>query len=181
MNIIETELKGLLIIEPQVFEDERGYFFESFNVEKWKELRGDVPDFVQDNESMSQRGVLRGLHFQKPPFAQGKLVRVTQGSVLDVAVDLRTDSITYGQHHIVVLSAQNKRLFYVPPGFAHGFVALEDNTQFNYKCTNYYNKESEGCINWEDTTLNIDWGVKDPIISEKDKTCEDFVSFVSPF
>lgn len=181
MNIIETELKGLLIVEPQVFEDERGYFFESFNAQKWKNLVGEVPAFVQDNESMSQKGVLRGLHFQKPPFAQGKLVRVTQGSVLDVAVDLRKDSPTYGKHHKVVLSADNKRLFYIPEGFAHGFVALEDNTQFNYKCTNYYNKESEGCINWKDETLSIDWGVEKPIISEKDQLCQDFVNFASPF
>lgn len=181
MKYIKTEIEGLLLIEPRVFEDQRGYFFESFNAQSWQEFTDEAPTFVQDNESMSQKGVLRGLHFQKPPFAQGKLVRVTQGAVLDVAVDLRKGSPTYGQHHKVLLSAQNKLLFYIPPGFAHGFVALEDNTQFNYKCTNYYNKESEGCINWKDQTLNIDWGVIDPIISEKDQICEDFISFVTPF
>ncbi|WP_107038456.1 dTDP-4-dehydrorhamnose 3,5-epimerase [Brumimicrobium mesophilum] len=181
MKIIETGIEGLIGIETRVFGDERGYFFESFNEKTWKENVGDLPNFVQDNESMSHKGVLRGLHFQKTPHSQGKLVRVIQGSVLDVAVDLRKDSPTYGQHYKMILSGENKQQFYVPEGFAHGFLTLEDNTIFSYKCTNLYNQESEGGLMWNDPKLNIDWGIDHPILSEKDRFYQDFINFVSPF
>ena len=138
-------------------------------------------DFVQDNESISKKNVLRGLHFQIPPFAQGKLVRVVSGSVLDVAVDLRKGSPTYGKHEIVELSADNKRQFWIPPGFAHGFLSLEENTVFNYKCSNYYSPVSERTIKWNDPDLNIDWQINEPIVSEKDQNGLDFVNFVSQF
>jgi len=180
MEIIETKIEGLLIIKPQVFNDERGYFFESFNEDKFKDL-GLASAFVQDNESKSQKNVLRGLHFQKPPFAQGKLVRVIKGSVLDVAVDLRPDSPTYGQWEAVELTEENKLMYWIPPGFAHGFVTLEDDTIFSYKCTNVYNKESEGSIQWNDADLCIDWKIENPILSEKDLVSPGFDGFVSPF
>ena len=167
MTIIPTHIPDLKILEPAVFADGRGYFFESYSYEKLKDLGIDKV-FVQDNESKSQKGVLRGLHFQNPPFAQAKLVRVVKGAVLDVAVDIRKDSPTYGQHVCVELSEQNKRMFYIPEGFAHGFLTLEDNTVFSYKCSAYYNKESEGSLLWNDETLGIDWGVENPILSEKD-------------
>ena len=138
-------------------------------------------NFVQDNESMSGKGVLRGLHFQKPPFTQGKLVRVMRGSVLDVAVDIRKNSSTYGQWASVVLSQENKWMYWVPPGFAHGFVTLEDHTIFFYKCTNVYNKESEGSISWNDPDLNIDWKITNPVLAEKDKEAPAFKGFDSPF
>lgn len=181
MKITRTEIEDLILIQPNVFGDERGYFFESFNEEEWKKHVGGHIRFVQDNESMSHKGVLRGLHFQKPPYAQGKLIRVVQGSVLDVAVDLRKDSKTYGKIYKVELSAENKKQLYVPEGFAHGFLTLEDNTIFSYKCTNFYNKESEGGLMWNDESLKIDWEIKDPILSEKDKYYESFINFVSPF
>jgi dTDP-4-dehydrorhamnose 3,5-epimerase len=158
MEIIKTKIQDLLIVKPDVFEDERGYFFESFSKEKFKALGLDL-DFVQDNESKSQKNVLRGLHFQKPPYAQGKLVRVVKGAVLDVAVDLRAGSETYGQWEAVELSEENKLMYWIPPGFAHGFLTLRDETVFTYKCTNVYNRESEGSLLWNDTDLNIDWGV----------------------
>lgn len=180
MNIKETHLSGLLIIQPKVFPDERGYFFESFNAKTLKNQGLDV-SFVQDNISMSQKGVLRGIHFQKPPYAQGKLVQVLRGAVLDVAVDLRKNSPTYGEHYAHILSEENKTQLYVPEGFGHGFVTLEDNTLFSYKCTNFYNKESEGSILWNDKNLGIDWQIKDPIISEKDKIAMPFLNFTSPF
>ena len=138
-------------------------------------------DFVQDNESKSSKGVLRGLHFQKPPYAQGKLVRVVKGSVMDVAVDLRKDSPTYGKWESVVLSEDNKLQFWIPEGFAHGFVTLEDETVFNYKCTNIYNKESEGSLLWNDPDINIDWNIENPILSEKDKVSPLFKNFETPF
>lgn len=180
MQIEETPLSGLLIVKPRVFPDERGYFYEAYNAKTLKENGLDVT-FVQDNISMSQRGVLRGIHFQKPPFAQGKLVQVLRGAVLDLAVDLRKDSPTYGKHFSYVLSEENKTQLYVPEGFGHGFVTLEDDTLFSYKCTNFYNKESEGSILWNDKDLNIDWQIEDPIISEKDQLAESFASFKSPF
>ncbi len=181
MEIIKTKIKDLLIIKPDVFEDERGYFFESFSKEKFKALGLDL-DFVQDNESKSQKNVLRGLHFQKPPFAQGKLVRVVKGAVLDVAVDLRAGSETYGQWETVELSEENKLMYWVPPGFAHGFLTLRDETVFTYKCTNVYNRESEGSLLWNDTDLNIDWGdTKDLILSEKDQNAPIFKHFNTPF
>lgn len=180
MNIKETHLSGLLIIQPRVFPDERGYFFESFNAKTLKNKGLDV-SFVQDNISMSQKGVLRGIHFQKPPYAQGKLVQVLRGAVLDVAVDLRKNSPTYGEHYAHILSEENKTQLYVPEGFGHGFVTLEDNTLFSYKCTNFYNKKSEGSILWNDKNLGIDWQIKNPIISEKDKIAKPFLNFTSPF
>ncbi|TSA28208.1 MAG: dTDP-4-dehydrorhamnose 3,5-epimerase [Bacteroidetes bacterium] len=180
MEIIKTPLAGLLIIKPDVFEDERGYFFESYNREKFIAHGIDV-NFVQDNESKSKRGVLRGLHFQNPPFAQGKLVRVMRGSVLDVAVDIRTGSPTYGQWSSIVLSGQNKWMYWIPSGFAHGFLTLEDDTIFFYKCTNVYNKESEGAVRWNDPDLRIDWGIEDPVISPKDQVAPLFRELESGF
>lgn len=180
MNIEPTPLKDLLIIIPNVFGDKRGAFFESFNKKLFSEKVADY-DFVQDNQSLSQKGVLRGLHFQNPPFAQGKLVRVINGSVNDVVVDLRKKSSTYGESFKIKLSGDNKKMLWVPPGFAHGFETLEDNTIFTYKVTNYYNKESEGCIAWNDPSLNINWETKDPIISEKDQHGELFTDFSSLF
>ncbi len=167
MQIIETQIPGLLEIIPKVFGDERGYFYESYNKELFQNF-GVNFEFVQDNQSLSNKGVLRGLHFQNPPFAQGKLVRVIQGAVMDVVVDIRLGSPTYGKHHKVLLSGENKLMFWVPPGFAHGFVTLEDQTIFSYKCTNVYNKESEGSVLWNDPALGIDWGIEDPLLSEKD-------------
>jgi dTDP-4-dehydrorhamnose 3,5-epimerase len=180
MEIIKTPLEGLLIIKPDVFEDERGYFFESYNYDKFLNAGLDLK-FLQDNESKSKKGVLRGLHFQAPPFAQGKLVRVMRGSVLDVAVDIRKDSPTYGKWESIVLSGQNKWMYWIPAGFAHGFVTLEDDTIFFYKCTNPYNKASEGSVRWNDALLNINWGIADPLISDKDKIAPGFNEFVSPF
>lgn len=181
MQFISTSLEGLFIIAPKEFSDDRGYFFESFRMDRFKEATGLDITFVQDNESMSQKGVLRGLHFQNPPYAQGKLIKVVRGSVLDVAVDIRKDSPTYGQHVAETLSAENKKMLWIPPGFAHGFLTLEDDTVFQYKCTNYYNKESEGAIRWDDPDLNIAWNVQDPIVSEKDKVAGGFASFESKF
>ena len=169
MHITPTAFKDLLIIQPSVFEDERGYFFEPFNEARFRLLTGLNLTFVQDNESMSHKGVLRGLHFQVPPKSQGKLIRVTRGAVLDVVVDLRKTQPTYGQHFFIELSEENKTQLYVPEGFAHGFVVLRDFTIFSYKCTNYYSKEHERSLLWNDPDLHIDWGISDPIVSEKDK------------
>ena len=173
MKVTKLEIEGLLIIQPVVFEDDRGFFFESFNVQKIKGA-GITENFVQDNLSKSTKDVLRGLHFQNPPFSQGKLVSVIRGSVLDIAVDIRKRSPTYGQHHSIILSEQNKTQFYVPPGFAHGFKTLEDDTIFSYKCTNGYNKNSEGSIKWDDSDLKIDWQIENPIVSEKDQVAPSF-------
>ena len=181
MNIIKPDIEGLLILTPCVFEDERGVFMESFNKQKFNEAVGREVNFVQDNQSVSKKGVLRGLHFQSPPFAQGKLVRVIKGSVIDVAVDIRKNSPTYGDHVAVELTAENNEQFWIPEGFAHGFVALEDETTFLYKCTNYYAPQSEGTLLWNDPTLNIDWGISDPIISDKDAIGQEFSNFVSDF
>ncbi|MDX9905455.1 MAG: dTDP-4-dehydrorhamnose 3,5-epimerase [Bacteroidales bacterium] len=180
MKIHKTEIEDLLVIHPDVFPDERGYFFESYQKEKFREA-GLNWDFVQDNESMSMKGVLRGLHVQLPPYAQGKLVRVVSGSVLDVAVDLRKNSATYGKWASFRISAENKWMAFIPAGFAHGFLVLEDHTIFQYKCTNYYNKESESGIIWNDPDLNIDWGIEHPLVSEKDLKGLRFKDFVSPF
>ncbi len=180
MEIIKTFIPDLFVVNPLVFRDERGYFFESYNHEKFK-AAGIPGEFVQDNESKSQKNVLRGLHFQKPPFAQGKLVRVIKGAVLDVAVDLRVGSPTYGKWELVEISESNKLIYWIPPGFAHGFLTLEDETIFSYKCTNVYNKESEGSIAWDDTDLNINWNVLNPILSEKDRNSPKFADFNSPF
>ena len=170
MNIIRTSIDGVWIIEPRVFEDPRGYFFESYNQKEFDEKIGPVR-FVQDNESYSSYGVLRGLHFQKPPFAQSKLVRVVRGRVLDVAVDIRKGSPTYGQHVAVELSGENHRQFFIPRGFAHGFVVLSETALFQYKCDNFYAPQSEGAVAWNDSALNIDWRVPADkvILSEKDR------------
>ena len=180
MNIIETKLPGLLIIEPNVFGDERGYFFESYNKEAFN-LAGLEEEFVQDNESFSGKGILRGLHFQNPPFEQGKLVRVASGAAMDVSVDIRKNSPTYGKWEAIEINAENKRMLWIPPGFAHGFVSLSENNLFLYKCTNVYHKESENSIIWNDPNLNIDWGVENPLISDKDKEAPGFDQLVSPF
>ena len=181
MKVETTKIEGLLILHPQVFGDERGWFMESFNQQKFeaalKELNLPIPTFVQDNHSLSQKGVLRGLHFQKAPYTQGKLVRVVQGRVWDVAVDIRPESKTYGQWVGLDLSAENKTMFWIPEGFAHGFIALEDNTQFLYKTTNCYDKESEGAIIWNDPTLAIEWPldqVEEVLVSEKDDVAQLF-------
>jgi dTDP-4-dehydrorhamnose 3,5-epimerase len=167
VQIIPTPLEGLLVIKPKVFSDERGYFFESYNKQSFFEA-GIKEEFVQDNESLSQKGVLRGLHFQRNPYAQGKLVRVISGAVLDVAVDIRKDSITFGQHFSYTLTAAEKTLLWIPKGFAHGFVTLEDNTVFSYKCSDFYNKDAEVSLLWNDPALNIKWGVTNPSLSAKD-------------
>ena len=180
MEIIETNIKGLLIIKPKVFADVRGYFFESYNEGVFKQ-NGLTPHFVQDNQSLSNAGVLRGLHFQAPPHAQGKLVRVITGAVLDVAVDIRKNSPTYGQHIAIELTEENKTMFYIPTGFAHGFLTLRDNTIFSYKCTDLYHKASEGTVLWNDADLNINWNIAKPILSEKDLTGTKFKEFNSPF
>ncbi|WP_418894282.1 dTDP-4-dehydrorhamnose 3,5-epimerase [Limibacterium fermenti] len=170
MTIIPTTIPSVVIIEPKVFGDERGYFFESFSEKIFRE-KVCYTHFVQDNESKSSYGVLRGLHFQKPPFAQAKLVRVIKGAVLDVAVDIRKGSPTFGQHVAVELTAENKRQLFLPRGFAHGFVVLSPETLFQYKCDEYYHPESEGGIRWDDPSLKIDWKIaeKDILLSEKDK------------
>jgi len=180
MEFENVDIEGLVVIKPLVFEDERGHFFESFSEKEFSE-NGINLKFVQDNQSLSQKGVLRGLHFQKPPYAQGKLIRVIKGAVLDVAVDLRKNSKTYGEHYVIELSERNKTMFYIPEGFAHGFLTLEDDTIFTYKCTNLYNKESEDAILWDDEYLAINWGFEAPLLSEKDKKAHEFKSYKSPF
>ena len=170
MNYIQTDIEGPLIIEPKVFGDNRGYFFESFSLRDFEAHVGPV-NFVQDNESLSaKKGVLRGLHFQKGDKAQAKLLRVVQGSVLDVAVDIRPGSPTFGKYVSVVLSGENKRQFFIPRGFAHGFLVLEDNTISQYKCDNFYALETEGSYRWNDPAFGIDWGISpdEVILSEKD-------------
>lgn len=171
MNIIPTEIDGVLIIEPRIFQDSRGYFFESFNLREFEEKVG-VIDFVQDNESKSCYGVVRGLHFQRDGHSQAKLVRVVKGKVLDVAVDLRRGSATYGRHVAVELSEDNHRQFFIPRGFAHGFSVLSDEVIFQYKCDNYYCPSSEGAIAWNDPDLGIDWRIPEDkvILSEKDRS-----------
>lgn len=172
MKVVRNHISGLLTLEPSVFEDDRGYFIESFNKTAFKDATGVDVDFVQDNESMSNKGVLRGLHFQVPPFAQDKLVRVVRGSVIDVAVDLRQNSPTFGEYAKVLLSANNKKQFFVPKGFAHGFVVLEDQTIFSYKCSNFYHRDSERSLKWDDPAIGIDWEVNEPILSHKDRETE---------
>lgn len=180
MKILATPFEGLYVIEPQVWGDARGHFFESYSEAAFK-AAGLPTDFVQDNQSLSAKGILRGLHFQAPPFAQGKLVRVITGAVLDVVVDIRKSSATYGQHYKIELSADNKKMLWVPPGFAHGFVTLEDQTIFVYKVTGLYHKESEGGLLWNDPQLGIDWGVADPLLSDKDKLQPSWAAFKTPF
>lgn len=182
MDIIKTEIEGPLIIKPRIFEDKRGYFFESYNKRLFDNLVGPV-NFVQDNESCSKKGVVRGLHFQLPPFTQAKLVRCVVGKVLDVAVDIRKNSPTYGKHVSVELSEENHLQFFIPHGFAHGFAVLSDTAIFQYKCDNYYAPESDAGINITDESLKIDWHLGDTslILSDKDKNHPLFKDFDSPF
>lgn len=180
MDVIKIFMDGPLVLQPKVFYDERGYFYESYNADAFK--NAGIPDvFVQDNQSLSQKGALRGLHFQAPPYAQGKLVRVIKGAVYDVIVDVRKNSPTYGKHYGIELTEENFTMFWVPPGFAHGFVTLKDNTIFTYKCTNVYSKVSEGGLLWCDPALGINWNIENPIVSEKDKVLPNFENLVSPF
>lgn len=183
MNVVKTDIEGVLVIEPRVFGDARGYFFESFNARDFAAQTGVDVHFVQDNESRSCHGVVRGLHFQRPPYAQAKLVRVVEGEVLDVAVDIRRQSPTYGQHVSAVLSAENHRQFFVPKGFAHGFAVLSETAVFQYKCDEYYHPEAEGAIAWNDPTLAIDWRIAaaEVLLSEKDSHHPLFNNFDTPF
>lgn len=182
MEVIKTDIEGVVIIKPRIFADERGYFYESFSE---REFTAKVckTTFVQDNQSKSSYGVLRGLHFQKAPYAQSKLVRVVKGKVLDVAVDIRKGSPTYGKHVAVELSEENHLQLFIPRGFAHGFVVLSEEVVFQYKCDNFYSKESEGALMWNDTELGIDWRIteEEAILSEKDKVNTLFKDFDSPF
>lgn len=181
MKIINQALSGIVVYQPNIFHDERGYFFESFNEKLFHELIDEKVNFVQDNQSLSHKNVLRGLHFQIPPFSQGKLVRVLRGAVLDIAVDIRKNSDTYGQYFSCELNDENNHMMYIPSGFAHGFLSLADHTLFSYKCTNYYHKESERTIAWNDNTINIDWNIKNPIVSAKDMDATALKDFISPF
>lgn len=182
MNIITTEIPDVVIIEPRVFGDSRGYFFESFSEREFKEKVADV-NFVQDNESRSCHGVVRGLHFQKPPHAQAKLVRVVKGRVLDVAVDIRKGSPTYGRHVEVELSEDNHRMVFIPKGFAHGFAVLSEDAVFQYRCDDYYAPETEGAIAWNDLDLDIDWRLpaEKVILSAKDTSHPSFKDADIPF
>ena len=181
MKVKQHLLAGLVEFTPRLFTDDRGVFFETFSARLMAQA-GAAAEWVQDNQSNSKKGVLRGLHFQRPPHAQAKLVRVGQGRALDVAVDLRKDSPTYGQHQLVELSAGSGNLLYIPAGFAHGFMALEDNTIFLYKCSDYYAPATEGGLRWDDADLNINWGTEmQPLVSGKDEELPAFKDFVSPF
>lgn len=182
MNIIKTDIEGVVIIEPNVFEDSRGYFFESFSQREFDEKVQPIR-FVQDNESKSSYGVMRGLHFQAPPYAQSKLVRCVKGMVMDVAVDIRKGSLTYGKHVAVILSETNRRQLFIPKGFAHGFVVLSDTAVFQYKCDEFYHPEADGGINITDESLGIRWGmdIDNIILSDKDKKHPMFEDFKTPF
>ena len=182
MEILKTAIEGIVIIEPKIFRDARGYFFESFSMREFNEKVAPVT-FVQDNESYSSYGVIRGLHFQKPPYTQAKLVRVIKGAVLDIAVDIRKGSPTYGQHVAVELTGENHRQLFIPHGFAHGFSVLSEEVLFQYKCDNYYAPQSEGGILWNDPCLGIDWRIpaEKAILSEKDFKHPLFKDFVSDF
>ncbi len=182
MNFIETKIKGLIIIEPTIFEDKRGFFLETYNKVKFEKAIGKV-SFVQDNESKSSKGVLRGLHFQKPPYDQAKLIRCVEGKVLDVAVDIRKNSKTYGKYISVELSGENKRQLLVPSGFAHGFLVLSESAIFAYKVDNNYSPDCDAGIIWNDPTLNIQWGIdnEEVLVSEKDSKLPSFSEFESPF
>lgn len=181
MIIEKTYIEGLLVIKPRIFSDNRGEFIESYNASIHDAI-GKQYTFIQDNESVSKKGVLRGLHFQNPPWEQGKLVRVSSGRVWDVAVDIRKNSPTYLQYYGVELSGENKFMFWIPPGFAHGFLVLEENSVFSYKCTNFYNKEAEDALLWNDKILNINWPIKhDLIISDKDLEAQTIDKFDSKF
>ena len=181
MNIQETHIPGLLVIRPDVYGDSRGYFFESFSARKFEEMTGINAEFVQDNESRSSYGVVRGLHMQLPPHSQAKLVRVVEGRVLDVAVDLRADSPTFGKYFSIELSGENHLQVYIPKGFAHGFSVLSESAVFQYKCDEYYAPGSEAAITWDDQDLNIDWKVpaEDVVLSAKDRNHPAFKEFIS--
>lgn len=181
MEIIDQPLKGLFVLKQKAFGDERGFFMETFRKAQFNDLVGQETTFVQDNLSKSSKNVLRGMHFQAPPYAQGKLITVLTGSVLDVVVDIRKNSPTYGSSFAIELNDTNKQFLFVPEGFAHGFCTLEDETLFMYKCTAYYNKESEGAFRWDDPTLDLPWGITDPVVSEKDRNAPLFSEFESPF
>ena len=180
MEMRETRIPGLLLIEPDVFHDDRGYFLEQYSVRRYREM-GFIPEFVQDNCSLSCYGTVRGLHYQVGDYAQGKLVHVAYGKALDVAVDVRFGSPTFGQHLAVELSHENQRQFWLPPGFAHGFSVLSETAVFMYKCTSYYNKDSERSIRFDDPDLNIDWQVADPIVSNKDAAAMAFRSIARDY
>lgn len=182
MKFIKTKIEGLTIIEPKIFGDHRGYFLETYNQEKFEETFGSVV-FLQDNESKSTKGVLRGLHFQKPPFEQAKLVRCIEGEVLDVAVDIRKNSPTYGEHFSIILSGENKRQLFITRGFAHGFVVLSETATFAYKVDNSYSPEHEDGIIWNDQSLAIDWEIDTQYVklSDKDKNSSSFMNFQTPF
>jgi len=175
MNLQLFEIEGLALLKPRIFSDDRGFFFESFNQDNFNKTIGKEIKFVQDNHSFSTKKVLRGIHFQLPPFAQGKLVRVIDGEVLDVAVDLRRNSKTFGKWVSVILNSSENHQFWIPEGFGHGFAVISETAHFLYKTTNYYNKNSEGSIIWNDSTLNIDWGITDPIINNKDSSAKTFL------
>lgn len=177
---IDSYLNGVLHIRPKVHQDHRGHFFESFRKDALQEFGVDL-EFVQDNQSLSHKNIVRGLHYQTPPYVQGKLVRVIKGAVRDVVLDIRKSSSTFGQFKVFDLTEQNFEMLYVPPGFAHGFATLEDYTIFTYKCTDYYNPESEGGVLWSSPELEIPWGIADPVLSEKDKQLTSFSDFQSPF
>lgn len=183
MDVIKTEIEGVLILEPKIWGDDRGYFFESFNAKDFAEKTGKDITFVQDNESKSRFGVLRGLHYQLPPFAQSKLVRVVKGKVLDVAVDIRKGSPTYGNHAVCELTENNHRQFFVPKGMAHGFVVLSEEAVFQYKCDDFYHPEAEGGIAWNDPDIAIKWPISlaEISLSERDKHHPSFKDFESPF
>ena len=181
MKFESTFIEGLAVISPKKIEDERGYFLESFKKAEFENFIGREIDFLQENESCSKAGTIRGLHFQNPPFAQGKLVRVTKGRVLDVAVDIREGSPTYGMHFAIELSAENGKQLWIPEGFAHGFAALEEGSVLSYKCTDVYNKSSEGSLLWSDPDLGIEWGVEDPLVSEKDMASLKLAGFETRF
>ncbi len=182
MEVIKTKIEGVYIISPKLYGDDRGYFFESFNKRNLEQYLPKNIEFVQDNQSKSKKGVLRGLHFQSPPYDQGKLIRVLSGKVLDVVVDIRRNSKTYGEHVSIELNSADHQMVWVPPGMGHGFLTLEDDTIFSYKCTNYYYPESEGAILWRDEDLGINWEIEDaPLVSEKDKLGIRFKDFISPF
>ena len=181
MKINSTNIEGVYLIEPKVFKDNRGVFFESFNKEIFQKNIASYINFVHDSQSSSSKGVLRGLHFQKPPHAQAKLVSVIKGAVLDVVVDLRKESRTFGKYIMEELSEYNNRQIFLPKGMAHGFLTIEDNTIFSYKCSDFYHKESEDSNVLNDSILNIKWPNSNPILSEKDENAKKFSSFVSPF
>lgn len=182
INVIQTEIPGVVIIEPKIFGDDRGYFYESYSQRDFEEKVAKVT-FIQDNQSFSHYGVLRGLHFQNPPYTQSKLVRVIQGKVVDVAVDIRKGSPTYGKYVAVELTGENHRQFFIPKGFAHGFVVLSETALFQYKCDEFYHPESEGAVMWDDPDINIDWRIPagDIALSAKDARHKYLKEFVSPF